>query len=777
MKLRSIRVLVCLLPLVATPLFSVSLAAATAGTESQSVSPSVNGATRPSRASLDACSPDAIGHYEHALTDEAAGRGPELIDGLIESGLAFRSAGVLSKALVQLEQARALAERLDDPVREAQALTEMGDICLLAGSTKEAERRLHAAYRLAESAGDEATIARVLNNLGNVRLTLGAVDEGLAAYSESLQLAERAGEWELAAAVSINLVHARLNAGDYAGARRDLDSAITIVSALPESRDKVFNQLSLGRLARTLYRREPKWRSGLLPLAQQTFETAARSAKEHGWLTVQSYAYGYLGGLYEESGQNVVALRLTRSAIFLSQQAQARESIHLWYWQLGRLQRLEGEPEAAIAAYQLAVESLQKARLELERGTRLRGNTFREVSAPMYFELADLLLQHPSPDGVEKGEQSRLFEARNTIELLKAAELEDYFQDNCVVELQERTGELDAIIGPKTAVLYLIPLETRLELLVSLSGGVQRFTVPVPAADLEQQVLEFRVRLENRTDRRYLRNAWQLYDWIIRPIDGLLTDEDVDTLVLVPYGALTTIPLSALNDRGRKSFLIERYAVATTPGLKLTDPGELTRDGAQVLIGGLSKGVQGFSPLPFVPDELRGIERIFPGTTLENENFLAQSLERELTNQPYTIVHIASHAQFDSDPDKTFLLTYDRKIDLDEVQKLVGLGEFRTQPVELLTLSACETAAGDEKAALGLAGVAVKSGARSVLATLWAVNDEAASLVVIKFYEQLKTRDVSKAQALRKAQIAMLKDPRYRHPAYWAPYLLIGNWQ
>ena len=777
MKLRSIRVLVCLLPLVATPLFSVSLAAATAGTESQSVSPSVNGATRPSRASLDACSPDAIGHYEHALTDEAAGRRPEFIDGLIESGLAFRSAGTLSSALVQLEQARALAERLGDPVREAQALSEMGDICLLAGSTKEADRRLHAAYRLAESTGDGPTIARVLNNLGNVRLTLGAVDEGLAAYSESLQLAERAGEWELAAAVSINLVHARLNAGDYAGARRDLDSAITIVSALPESRDKAFNQLSLGRLARTLYRREPKWRSELLPLAQQTFETAARSAKEHGWLTVQSYAYGYLGGLYEESGQNVVALRLTRSAIFLSQQAQARESIHLWYWQLGRLQRLEGEPEAAIAAYQLAVESLQKVRLELERGTRLRGKTFREVSAPMYFELADLLLQHPSTDRVEKGEQSRLLEARKTIELLKAAELEDYFQDNCVVELRERTGELDVIIGPKTAVLYLIPLETRLELLVSLSGGVQRFTVPVPAADLEQQVLEFRVRLENRTDRRYLRNAWQLYDWIIRPIDGLLTDEDVDTLVLVPYGALTTIPLSALHDRGRKSFLIERYAVATTPGLKLTDPGELTRDGAQVLIGGLSKGVQGFSPLPFVPDELRGIERIFPGTTLENENFLAQSLERELTNQPYTIVHIASHAQFDSDPDKTFLLTYDRKIDLDEVQKLVGLGEFRTQPVELLTLSACETAAGDEKAALGLAGVAVKSGARSVLATLWAVNDEAASLVVIKFYEQLKTRDVSKAQALRKAQIAMLKDPRYRHPAYWAPYLLIGNWQ
>jgi CHAT domain-containing protein len=572
-------------------------------------------------------------------------------------------------------------------------------------------------------------------------------------------------------------VHARLKAGNYVAARLDLESATTIVNTLPKSRDKAFDQLSLGRLTRTLYQREKEWRSDLLPLARETFETVARSAKEKGWLTVQSYAYGYLGGLYEESDQHEIALRLTRSAIFLSQQAQARESIHLWYWQLGRIQRSQGQPEAAIGAYQLAVESLQKVRLELEFGTRLRGKTFREVSAPMYFELADLLLQHPSPDSVEKGEQNRLFEARKTIELLKAAELEDYFQDNCVVQLQERTGDLDVIIGPKTAVLYLIPLETRLELLVSLSSGIQRFTVQVSSAELDRQVLEFRNRLETRTDRRYLRNAWQLYDWIIRPIDGLLTDEQVDTLVLVPYGALTTIPLSALNDRNRKSFLIERYAVATTPGLKLTDPGRLRRDGVDVLVAGLSKGVQGFSPLPYVPDELRGIERIFGGTTLEDENFLAQNLNRELSNKSYTIVHIASHAQFDSDPNKTFLLTYDRKFDLDEVQRLIGFSEFRTRPVELLTLSACETEAGDEKAALGLAGVAVKSGARSALATLWAVNDEAASLVIIAFYEQLKTRNISKAQALRKAQIEMLQDPRYRHPAYWAPYLLIGNWQ
>ncbi len=761
----------------ATHLLPLTSTATTHGTGMQSTPSWVNGEPYSSLQTLSACSSETVGRYEPALANAAAGRGTELVDALIGAALAHRSFGMLSKALVELERARALAEEIGDPVRQARALSQMGDICLLAGALKEAERRLEMAYELAEPTGEGAITAHVLNNLGNVRLARGAIEESVTAYSESLRLAEQAGERGLASSVSINLVHARMSAGDLVRARADLESAIAIMNTLPESRDKVFTQLSIGKLARALYKREPAWRSELMPLARRTFETVGLTAKKHAWPEEQALAYGYLGGLYEESDQRGIALRLTQSAIFLSQQAQARESIHLWYWQLGRIRRDEGQLEAAIAAYQLAVDSLQKVRLELERGTRLRGKTFREVSAPMYFELADLLLQHPSSDRVEQGEQARLFEARRTIELLKAAELEDYFQDNCVVELQERTGELDVIIGPRTAVLYLIPLEKRLELLVSLSGGMQRFTVPVSSVNLGAQVLEFRRNLENRTHRRYLRNAWQLYDWIIRPIDDLLTEKGVETLVLVPYGALATIPMSALHDRERKSFLIERYAVATTPGLKLTDPGELTRDGADILLGGLSEGVQGFSPLPYVPAELRGIEQVFGGTTLENERFLAKNLLRELTDQSYTIVHIASHGQFDSDPNKTFLLAYDRKINLDEVQALIGLSEFRKRPVELLTLSACETAAGDEKAALGLAGVAVKSGARSALATLWAVNDEATSLVVVAFYEHLKSRDMSKAQALRKAQIAMLEDLRYRHPAYWSPYLLIGNWQ
>jgi CHAT domain-containing protein len=152
------------------------------------------------------------------------------------------------------------------------------------------------------------------------------------------------------------------------------------------------------------------------------------------------------------------------------------------------------------------------------------------------------------------------------------------------------------------------------------------------------------------------------------------------------------------------------------------------------------------------------------------------NMEKDLEATPYSIVHIASHGQFSADVDKTFLLTYEDRLSMTKLEQFLGLSKFRTEPVELLTLSACETAAGDDRAALGLAGVAIKAGARSAVATLWTVNDPASALVVSEFYRALRDPAVSKAKALQQAQLSALKDPRYRHPNYWSAFLLIGNW-
>ena len=155
---------------------------------------------------------------------------------------------------------------------------------------------------------------------------------------------------------------------------------------------------------------------------------------------------------------------------------------------------------------------------------------------------------------------------------------------------------------------------------------------------------------------------------------------------------------------------------------------------------------------------------------------MRRRFERDLRDVDYSVVHIASHGQFGSDPSQTFVLAYDGRLDLDDLENSIKLARFREPGLELLVLDACQTAAGDDRAALGLAGLALKAGARSAVATLWSVSDQAAGPLMVEFYRRLRGGAASKARALQSAQRSMLADPLLSHPAYWAPFLLIGNW-
>ena len=141
------------------------------------------------------------------------------------------------------------------------------------------------------------------------------------------------------------------------------------------------------------------------------------------------------------------------------------------------------------------------------------------------------------------------------------------------------------------------------------------------------------------------------------------------------------------------------------------------------------------------------------------------------------MVHLATHGEFSSNPADTFILAWDDRIPLAKLNSILRNSEqSRQSAIELLVLSACETATGDSRAALGLAGVAVRAGARSTVASLWNLDDETTALIMNQFYQALKTPGISRAEALRQAQLAIINNPRYEHPRHWAPYVLIGNW-
>ena len=168
-----------------------------------------------------------------------------------------------------------------------------------------------------------------------------------------------------------------------------------------------------------------------------------------------------------------------------------------------------------------------------------------------------------------------------------------------------------------------------------------------------------------------------------------------------------------------------------------------------------------------------------------NQDFTESSLQQKPPQESdFPVVHLATHGQFGSTSDQTFILSGAEEgnplINVNQFDNLLRVGNLRrSQPIELLVLSACNTAEGDSQAILGLAGVAVRAGARSTIATLWGANDEATANLMGKFYQNLAAdTQVSKAKALRQAQLALLaeEDSQYRHPYYWAPFVLIGNW-
>jgi CHAT domain-containing protein len=689
-----------------------------------------------------------------------------MIEALLQRAHEQLALGAHDLAIQDLLDAQALAEEVGDDRHRTMILGSLGDAYLSVGQAGAAERALQDSVDLARRTGQGALEAAILNSIGNLRLAGGDPAAALDSYRQSAELAARAERPDVVASATINGARVLVGENDAARAAEWLEEAETALARVPAGSAKAMQLLAAGRQLAAI---------GAVGRAEQAFQEAEGIARASSDLRLESYGVGYLGQLYESQGRHDDALALSRRALFLAQAAEAQEVAYLWQWQIGRLHAAKGDIDDAIAAYRQAARALRQLRPELIAVTARSGRSaLRDTVEPVYLQLADLLLKRAAAQPARTAKQDDLVEARTLIEQFRAAELEDYFQDDCVAELQARVRTVDQL-ATRTAAVYPIILPERTVLLLSLPEGLTQKSIPVTAEQLTSEVRSLRLLLEKRTTREYLAPAQALYDRLIRPIERDLDAADIDTLVVVPDGPLRTIPLAALHDGER--FLIDRYAVATVPGLELLDPRPVATTGVILLLNGLTESVQGFPALPYVAGELEAIAELYGGKVLKDREFVVPEFGDSLAQTPYSVVHIASHGKFAGDPKDSFLLTYDGRLDMDGLEEFIKLSRFRDEPIELLTLSACQTAAGDDRAALGLAGVAVKAGARSALATLWFINDQASSLLVSEFYRQLSAKPTpTKAKALQAAQQQIRADLRYRHPAYWSPFLIIGNW-
>ena len=546
------------------------------------------------------------------------------------------------------------------------------------------------------------------------------------------------------------------------------------LSRQPPSRSAIYNQIEFAQSLGILTQQKTLSRSQSaadLKTVAQILATAHQQAITLQDSRAQSYALGNLGELYETTQQFPEAQRLTEQALGLSQAVDASEISYRWQWQLGRLLKAQGDRAGAILAYQQAVETLQSLRNDLVAINRDVQFSFRERVEPVYRKLVELLLQ----PGAE-AELEQLLQARDVIEGLQVAELDNFFREACLDTRFQLDRVVERVTSP-AAIFYTIVLPDRLEVILKLpERSLIHYAAPISQATVEQTVDQLLSELKKPLVTQPLKaNSQQLYDWLIRPAISELEQSQITTLVFVLDGSLRSIPMAALYDG--QQYLIETYSLAIAPGLNLPDPQPLQQGKLRALIAGISEARPNFPALSFVGQEIQEIQADLPSQVLFNQDFTRAKFQQAVSADPVPIVHIATHGQFSSNASETFILAWDQPLTINELSNLLQTHDLTNrEPIELLVLSACQTAVGDRRATLGLAGVAVRAGARSTVASLWNLDDSSGALFMRQFYQELLKAPISKAEALQLAQKSLLADPQYQAPRFWAPYVLLGNW-
>ncbi len=663
----------------------------------------------------------------------------------------------LRAAQIALSQGRLAKARLafealndaDDSQTRAAALIGSGAAATLLGELDVAARFLSRGHDAARAIEDDALVAAAENQRGLLALALGDPSEALARFEASTGLH---ADPEHRARAAINMARAARAIGDRDRARAALDRAAEALKPTFDPRLGV----ALGEGFAEL---------GADAQAYDALAEAAAEAARRADAAAEAIALAALAALYEAVDRLDDAFALANGAV--SAAARSADPAAAWraHALLGRLHLRRNDGAGAEKAFAAAADDLD--------AVRASGRTVPRASTEAVFlGMADAHLRQAFQDTPEdKDRAQHLRSARAAAERLKSVELQEYFQDACAAETALAVADPDAP-APNAATLYPILLPDRAVIIVASEGRIDAAESVAPLARIALEARNLRTRLQRFGDPRYLAQARRLHAILIDPVADILEGWDVDTLVIAPDGPLRTIPFAALHDGD--THLIQRYAMSVTPSLDvLPAPARRSRRPAAVM-GAVSDGVQGYAPLPGVTEEVRAVGALIESSVLLNEGFDPGPIRRALTSNTPDFVHIASHGEFGGSYGDSYLLTYTDRLTLNQLDRLIRDTRGPEAPIDLLALSACSTADGDDRAALGLAGVALKAGARSAIASLWEVSDAAATRLIERFYAEYFVQGVSKAEALRRAQLDLLSQQATAHPAYWSPFLLVG---
>lgn len=769
----------------------------------------------------------ALEIWEQATADYAAVQDQA---GLIGSQLnqlqALQSLGWYHRADQLRQTLDAQLQQLPDSPLKVKGLLSFGDLLRLQGDLQPSQQTLNQARSIALRLNLQQEVGQADLSLGNTARVAAARAATLNLDGQAQTNRQAALHYYQTAAMAPGLLiktQAQLNQLQMLVALNRLPEALVLIppiqqslAQLPVSRTIVDAQINLANSLMQLFVHQNVGTGLWPPLESQELEPQvlvpevlnraidqAQTLRDR-WAT--ALAVGTLGHWYEQQQTWTGALALTEQALQQAQSIRAPELVYQWQWQMGRLLQAETEmathtslaQSQALDYYTAAVATLDGLRSDLVTLNPDVQFSFRESVEPVYRQLVDLLLRDPQPTA------DHLVQARNVIESLQLAELDNFFRDTCAHAQTISIGSMDL----NAAVVYPIMLPDRLEIILQLpppESAQATATAWVPAPDRLRHYRQSQVSEDSinqvATDLRdnltrpstpigVIKDHSQLlYNWLIQPFyqDLMPSQTVIRTLVFVLDGTLRNLPMAVLYDG--EHYLVEQFAVAVTPGLQLLESRPLQRQSLQVLLGGTANAPsfiqEHLAPLNYVDLELSRIAAMVPTSqVLLDQQFQQQDLKAQLEGGLFNVVHLATHGQFSADPEQTFILDWQQRVlprDLGVLLTSEDPDRAVTHPIELLVLSACETAAGDRRAALGLAGMALRAGARSTLATLWQVDDASTADFMVQFYQALVQPQTTKAEALRQVQLAFLAqaEKQNRHlarPYFWAPFILVGNW-
>lgn len=749
------------------------------------------------------------------------------IDSLLRQGSQYQRSGYYLDAQTAYQNALEQAEQQADMASKAIAKSALGTIAYLLHHPESAEALLAEALNLAKAQNNRELISLTQYYRGLTAFSRQQRSTAASYLQAALSGAQQSANKELSARCHLALAQIAQTLDDFKQHQQQALDLIEQFKATPIAGEL---RLQLAELWLEPPLLKPQdFENGADPERLATvfaqLQLAASELDPENRRGIAQY-HGLLGKVYETQQRYAEALDLTQTALQDLQGMHADDLKIIYNWQAARVYTALKQAGSALDSYRRAITIIQGMRQDIPVTYQDGQSSFLQLFGPLYRSASALLLQQAHTDNLEQ-QKSLLTEARGLMERLKQTELEDFFNDRCLLNgLQSSALHNNS---SKTAVFYPIILPDRIELLLSIGDQLIQRTVEIPSATLEAQIRYFSNNL--RIGLNVQEASEQLYNWLIKPLEAELNAQTIDTLVYIPDGVLRLLPLAALSDG--EHYVLERFVITTLPSLALI-PGHAKSKSNNTLLAGLSEPSQEIGKqlpekllqlfndapkptsgrnlpamtqasralsfnrraldtpktdklsdrnlqviaeslaLPGVKTEIEQLAGQLPSQVILNHDYTLHNFDMAVRQPDYNVVHIASHGYFGGSSDDSFIMTYDKLLFIDNLESMLK-ARNQGEPIDLIVLSACQTAEGDDRAPLGLAGVALKAKANNALGTLWPIADQAAVKVMPQFYTGFNQKGLSKAKALQQAQLSLLQDPNFSNPYFWAPFILVGN--